>query len=179
MKLHASLLVISLFHILFALDSWKESQDNGGDYSLDNTENENLEEFSGNDIFGESQMSTYAKSMRNNRNEIQKLIPNEMKSKKTAFYQSSHNITPCSCGMEYKVLDLGHLYFPRYIHSMICKDGTCRNPYRCSERYYKVRVLKKNPHDRSGRPSSMLPANLRQYWTSETIDVVVGCECIP
>lgn len=62
---------------------------------------------------------------------------------------------------------------------MVCKEGTCGNIYRCSERYYKVRVLKKQPSDKTGRHSSILPLNLKQHWTSEIIDVVVGCECKP
>ncbi|XP_044757585.1 uncharacterized protein LOC123315793 isoform X2 [Coccinella septempunctata] len=178
-KLHVSLIVLSFFHILFASDAWKESQENGIDYTLDNTENDYLEEFSDNNLFGERQLDKYTKSSRKNRNEMQQLAPNELKSKKTVFYQSSHNINPCSCGMEYRLLDLGHLYFPRQIHSMICKEGSCGNLYRCIERYYKVRVLKKNPTEKSGRLSSILPGNLRQHWTPEIVDVVVGCECKP
>lgn len=73
-KIFSSFLVISFCHILFAIDAWNESQENGIDYKFDNTENDYLEEFSDNNIFGERQLDKYTNSIRKNRNEIQQLV---------------------------------------------------------------------------------------------------------
>ncbi|XP_015840872.1 prothoracicotropic hormone [Tribolium castaneum] len=93
------------------------------------------------------------------------------------YYHPSRPM-PCSCGIEFRVLDLGHQYYPRYLHSGVCKSELCGGPYRCIERHYKVRVLKqKDPRNPEIRPSMALPDTLKGTWLSETITVTVACEC--
>ncbi|KAL3278360.1 hypothetical protein HHI36_013689 [Cryptolaemus montrouzieri] len=152
------------------------------DYIFDNDEIEEqyFDEVSNTYLSGENEVTNYPKSIRDNRKEEQYQMLNKMKSKKPFFYQANHNIGPCSCGMEYDILDLGHSYFPRYINSMVCKEASCGKLYKCNARNYQVSVLKtKKPTGKNDGISCLLSGNLKHQWTSELVDVVVGCECIP
>ncbi|XP_044258306.1 prothoracicotropic hormone-like [Tribolium madens] len=108
----------------------------------------------------------------------QSVVMGKKTTRLSPYYHSSRPM-PCSCGIEFRLLDLGHQYYPRYLHTGVCKSELCGGPYRCNERHYKVRVLKqKDPQNPEViKPSMTLPDTLKGTWLSEIITVTVACEC--
>ncbi|RZC39612.1 hypothetical protein BDFB_000666 [Asbolus verrucosus] len=99
------------------------------------------------------------------------------KTRLAPYYHSTRPI-PCSCGIEFRLQDLGRQFYPRYLHSGVCKSDSCGGLYRCTERHYKVRVLKqRDPRIPETKSTMALPEGLRSNWQTELISVTVACEC--
>lgn len=89
-------------------------------------------------------------------------------------------VIPCSCEAVEKLLDLGKEYFPRYLPSVGCNSRTCwRGPYRCKQRKYGVKVLKKQDQaDKINETRDLsLPESLRPIWKFVLMPVTVACVC--
>ncbi|KAJ3628177.1 hypothetical protein MTP99_015501 [Tenebrio molitor] len=100
------------------------------------------------------------------------------KTTRLAPHYHSTRPMPCSCGIDFRLLDLGHHYFPRYLHTGVCKSEICRGLYRCVERHYKVRVLKqRDPRSPEIKTTMTLPDTLKGMWQPELVTVTVACEC--
>ncbi|KAF5295095.1 hypothetical protein FQA39_LY13246 [Lamprigera yunnana] len=89
----------------------------------------------------------------------------------------------CSCIMEPRMHDLGIMYFPRRIPTAVCKTGSCLGgPYQCRPKQYKIQVLKQKELEDLNRAevtSYGVPRGLRDDFVSETVTVIVACECLP
>ncbi|KAJ3664598.1 hypothetical protein Zmor_000153 [Zophobas morio] len=103
---------------------------------------------------------------------------NDKKSGRVATYYHSSRPMSCSCGIDFRILDLGHQYYPRFLHTGVCKTDICGGMYRCLEKYYKVRVLKqRDPRSPEIKTSVAFPDNLKGTWQPEMVNVTVACEC--
>ncbi|KAK4881625.1 hypothetical protein RN001_004944 [Aquatica leii] len=89
----------------------------------------------------------------------------------------------CSCVMEPYLKDLGIMYFPRHIPTVICKPGSCfGGPYQCRPKHYKIQVLKQkqfDDFDREETSSGIVPHSLKDTFISATFTITVACECLP
>ncbi|XP_060523867.1 uncharacterized protein LOC132700517 [Cylas formicarius] len=87
----------------------------------------------------------------------------------------------CLCAMSFKLIDLGTSYYPRYIHSGVCKKNTCGLFHWCQPKKYALRLLKRK--DSRNEPldgqdfQTTLPESLQDDWTADIFKIVVACEC--
>nr|CAH7746725.1 unnamed protein product [Callosobruchus chinensis] len=94
------------------------------------------------------------------------------------YHSGTTSFEQCTCDMDFQLMDLGKIYYPRYLKTGVCKQNSCAEFHKCVERKYKVRVLKQREMEDPDN-SSLLPKSLREYWVAETISVAVACECAP
>ncbi|XP_055909717.1 uncharacterized protein LOC129944364 [Eupeodes corollae] len=94
----------------------------------------------------------------------------------------------CDCKVKNELLDLGHLYYPRYLFNAVChKDDRsfeytpkCLPGSQCRPLEYKVRVLthrSHNDHLHKDPSASLLPDTLRSVWKFKTVTIAAGCFC--
>ncbi|XP_049821561.1 uncharacterized protein LOC126265086 [Aethina tumida] len=100
----------------------------------------------------------------------------ESKTRKIQFFDAIQPHT-CSCGMEFRLLDLGPTYFPRYVPTGVCNRNTCGPMKECVARQYKIRILKEKDANTDTPNEIFIPKSLSEYWTVEFVTVTVSCEC--
>lgn len=108
------------------------------------------------------------------------LLTEQKRVKESPMKFALEPVLPCSCKTVFRLLDLGQGYFPRYLPSVDCSEGSCwRGLYRCHHRYYDVKVLKTKDKvdDSTYMHDFSLPESLREMWKFVQVKVVVGCEC--
>ncbi|CAH1975311.1 unnamed protein product [Acanthoscelides obtectus] len=94
------------------------------------------------------------------------------------YHTGTTSFEQCTCDMDFQLMDLGKIYYPRYLKTGVCKQNSCAEFHKCVERKYKVRVLKQRETEDPDN-TSLLPKSLREYWVAETVTVAVACECAP
>ncbi|XP_055841818.1 uncharacterized protein LOC129908981 [Episyrphus balteatus] len=96
--------------------------------------------------------------------------------------------TGCDCRITNELIDLGHLYYPRYLLNAVCQKNDeafeyppkCWRGAQCKPLEYKVRVLthrSHNDHQQKDPTTSLLPDTLRSLWKFKTVTVAAGCFC--
>ncbi|WAR22379.1 TRUNK-like protein [Mya arenaria] len=90
------------------------------------------------------------------------------------------NPSDWTCVSQMRWRDLGDLHYPRFIREAVCLASNCFNGfYSCRPASYSLSVLTY----RQGRPvtqeEAILPSTLRSTWMFDSVDITVGCECVP